>query len=178
MGRKISIDSATLFNKGLEMIEARWLFGIPMEKIDVVIHPQSIVHSMVEFVDGSILAQLGSTDMVLPIQFALTYPERLAGPCAPLDLAALGRLDFETPRTDLFPALHLARRAGGAGGTLPAVLNAANEAAVEAFLEGRITFPEIWEKVERAMNSVPFVQHPTLDQLVAADRAAHAIVVK
>jgi len=176
MGRKISIDSATLFNKGLEMIEARWLFGIPMEKIDVVIHPQSIVHSMVEFVDGSILAQLGSTDMALPIQFALTYPERIAGPCAPLDLAALGRLDFETPRLDLFPSINLARRAGTAGGTLPAVLNAANEAAVEAFLEGRISFPGIWKNVEQAMESVPFVEHPSLDQLVTADRAARESV--
>jgi 1-deoxy-D-xylulose-5-phosphate reductoisomerase len=176
MGRKISIDSATLFNKGLEMIEAKWLFGIPMEKIEVVIHPQSIVHSMVEFIDGSIIAQLGSTDMALPIQFALTYPKRLAGPCAPLDLTALGRLDFEAPRTDLFPAINLARRAGTAGGTLPAVLNAANEAAVEAFLAGKISFPGIWENVERAMDRVPFVEHPTLKQLVAADQAARASV--
>jgi len=176
MGRKITIDSATLFNKGLEMIEARWLFGIPMEKIEVVVHPQSIVHSMVEFVDGSILAQLGSTDMALPIQFALTYPERVAGPCAPLDLAALGILDFETPHTELFPALDLARRAGTEGGTLPAVLNAANEAAVEAFLAGKLSFPGIWEKVERAMEGVPFIEHPTLGQLLAADQAARIFV--
>ena len=176
MGRKITIDSATLFNKGLEMIEARWLFGIPMEKIEVVVHPQSIVHSMVEFVDGSILAQLGSTDMALPIQYALTFPERLAGPCAPLDLAALGRLDFETPRTDLFPALDLARRAGNAGGTLPAVLNAANEAAVEAFLEEKLSFPGIWESVRRAMDAIPFIEHPTLEQLIEADRVARAVV--
>lgn len=176
MGRKISIDSATLFNKGLEMIEARWLFGIPMEKIDVVIHPQSIIHSMVEFIDGSILAQLSSTDMALPIQFALTYPERLAGPCVPLDLATLGRLDFEAPRTDCFPAINLARRAGTAGGTLPAVLNAANEAAVEAFLAGQINFPAIWEKVEQAMERVPFVQHPSLKELIAADQAARNCV--
>ena len=165
MGRKISVDSATLFNKGLEMIEARWLFGIPMERIDVVIHPQSIVHSMVEFVDGSILAQLGSTDMALPIQYALTYPDRVAGPCAPLDLATLGRLEFEPPRTELFPALDLARRAGTAGGTLPAVLNAANEAAVDACLEGRLPFPGIWERVASAMDSVPFVEHPMLDHV-------------
>lgn len=176
MGRKISIDSATLFNKGLEMIEARWLFGIPMEKIDVVIHPQSIVHSMVEFVDGSIIAQMSSTDMALPIQFALTYPDRFAGPCAPLNLAAIGSLDFEEPRTDLFPALDLARRAGTAGGTLPAVLNAANEAAVEAFLTGRLSFPGIWKSVERAMDTVPFVEHPSLEQLIEADRAARKIV--
>jgi 1-deoxy-D-xylulose-5-phosphate reductoisomerase len=176
MGRKISIDSATLFNKGLEMIEARWLFGIPMDRIDVVIHPQSIVHSMVEFVDGSILAQLGSTDMALPIQYALTYPERVEGPCAPLDLAMLGRLDFEPPRTDLFPALDLARRAGSAGGTLPAVLNAANEAAVEAFLDGRLSFPGIWERVAAAMDAVPFEPHPDLARLVEADAAARRAV--
>ena len=176
MGRKISIDSATLFNKGLEMIEARWLFNIPMEKIDVVIHPQSIVHSMVEFVDGSMMAQMSSTDMALPIQYALTYPERYAGPCAPLDLTSVGRLDFEAPRTDLFPALDLARRAGTKGGTLPAVLNAANEAAVEAFLAGRLSFPGIWESVERAMDTVPFVEHPSLDELIKADKAAREIV--
>lgn len=176
MGRKISIDSATLFNKGLEMIEARWLFGIPMEKIDVVIHPQSIVHSMVEFVDGSIIAQMSSTDMALPIQYALTYPDRFAGPCAPLDLAAIGRLDFEEPRTDLFPALDLARRAGKAGGTLPAVLNAANEAAVDSFLTGRLSFPGIWESVERAMDTVPFVEHPSLEQLIESNREARKVV--
>jgi len=176
MGQKISVDSATLFNKGLEMIEAQWLFGIPMEKIDVIIHPQSILHSMVEFVDGSIIAQLSSTDMALPIQFALTYPARVPGPCAPLDLAALGRLDFETPRTDLFPALGLARRAGIAGGTLPAVLNAANEAAVESFLSGRLSFPGIWHTVEQAMDSVPFIEHPTLDQLIRADLEARAFI--
>ena len=176
MGRKITIDSATLFNKGLEMIEARWLFGTTMDRIDVVIHPQSIVHSLVEFLDGSILAQMGSTDMALPIQYALTHPERVAGPCAPLDLASLGKLEFEAPRSDLFPALDLARRAGTAGGTLPAVLNAANEAAVDAFLAGRLSFPGIWESVARAMDSVPFVEHPTLDQLIEADTAARAAV--
>jgi 1-deoxy-D-xylulose-5-phosphate reductoisomerase len=147
-----------------------------MERIDVVIHPQSIVHSMVEFVDGSVLAQMSSTDMALPIQYALTYPERYAGPCAPLDLTSVGRLDFEAPRSDLFPALDLARRAGTAGGTLPAVLNAANEAAVEAFLAGRLSFPGIWESVEQAMDTVPFVKHPSLDELIAADEAARKII--
>lgn len=176
MGRKISVDSATLFNKGLEMIEAGWLFGIPMERIDVVIHPQSIVHSMVEFVDGSILAQMSSTDMALPIQHALTYPRRLAGPCAPLDLTAMGKLEFEPPRADLFPALDLARRAGTAGGTLPAVLNAANETAVEAFLAGHIRFPGIWESVAKAMDDVPFVKHPSLEELIEADRRARNAV--
>jgi len=176
MGRKISVDSATLFNKGLEMIEAKWLFGMPMGRVDVIVHPQSIVHSMVEFLDGSILAQLGSTDMALPIQYALTYPERVTGPCAPLDLTALGKLEFEAPRTDLFPALDLARRAGTTGGTLPAVLNAANEAAVDAFLAGRLSFPGIWESVAHAMDTVPFVEHPTLDQLIEADAAARVAV--
>jgi 1-deoxy-D-xylulose-5-phosphate reductoisomerase len=176
MGRKISIDSATLFNKGLEMIEAKWLFGVPMDRIDVVVHPQSIVHSMVEFLDGSVIAQLGSTDMALPIQYALTYPERLSGPCAPLDFTSLGKLEFEPPRIDLFPALELARHAGTAGGTLPAVLNAANEAAVEAFLGGRIPFPGIWESVARAMDAVPFVAHPTLAQLLQADQEAKSFV--
>jgi len=176
MGRKITVDSATLFNKGLEMIEAKWLFNMPMERVDVIVHPQSIVHSMVEFVDGSILAQLGSTDMALPIQYALTYPERFAGPCAPLDLTALGKLEFETPRTDLFPAIDLARRAGTAGGTLPAVLNAANEAAVDAFLVGRLSFPGIWESVARVMDAVPFVEHPTLAELLEADRSARILL--
>jgi 1-deoxy-D-xylulose-5-phosphate reductoisomerase len=131
---------------------------------------------MVEFVDGSIMAQMSSTDMALPIQYALTYPERIAGPCAPLDLTSVGRLDFEAPRTDLFPALELARRAGTLGGTLPAVLNAANETAVEAFLAGRLSFPGIWESVARAMDSIPFVEHPSLDELIDADTAARAVV--
>ena len=172
MGRKISIDSATLFNKGLEMIEARWLFDVPMEKVDVVIHPQSIVHSMVEFVDGSLLAQLSHSDMCFPIQYAVTWPERVSNSLRPLDLAALGRLDFESPRRSDFPALDLARRAGEAGGSLPAVLNAANEVAVQAFLEHRIRFPQIWEIVERVMDECPFLAHPSLDELSQIDRKA------
>ncbi len=135
MGRKITIDSATLFNKGLEMIEARWLFDIEMDRVGVVVHPQSIVHSMVEFVDGSMLAQLSTPDMCLPIQYALTYPERVqpASECR-RTWRSLGTLTFEEPDLERFPALNLARRAGEAGGTLPAVLNAANEVAVEAFV--------------------------------------------
>src|SRR5690606_26548206 len=132
MGPKITIDSATLFNKGLEMIEARWLFGIGMDRIDVVVHPQSIVHSMVEFIDGSILAQLSRTDMCVPIQYALTWPARMKGGLKPLDFPSLAKLEFEAPRTADFPALDLARRAGTTGGTLPAVFNAANEVAVDA----------------------------------------------
>src|SRR6478672_7519645 len=149
MGPKITIDSATLFNKGLEMIEAHWLFGVEMKRVEVVIHPQSIVHSMVEFVDGSLLAQLSHSDMRFPIQYAVTWPERVSNSLRPLDLSALGRLDFEAPRLSDFPALDLARRAGETGGSLPATLNAANEVAVQAFLEQRIKFPRIWETVER-----------------------------
>jgi 1-deoxy-D-xylulose-5-phosphate reductoisomerase len=169
MGRKITIDSATLFNKALEMIEARWLFDIGMDRIDVIIHPQSVVHSMVEFVDGSQLAQLSRSDMCFPIQYAVTYPDRVAGSLAPLDLASLGRLDFEAPREDVFPSLRLARAAGAAGGTLPAVLNAANEVAVAAFLDGRAAFPRIWEIVESALEAHSPEAHPGLPQLLAAD---------
>jgi 1-deoxy-D-xylulose-5-phosphate reductoisomerase len=172
MGRKITIDSATLFNKGLEMIEARWLFGVPMNRVDVVVHPQSIVHSMVEFVDNSVLAQLSHSDMCFPIQYAVTWPDRVPNNLAPLDFAKLASLHFEAPRVDAFPALRLAREAGEAGGTLPAVMNAANEVAVEAFLIERIKFPEIWQSVERVMQRHEVVQHPALEQLIEADRWA------
>src|SRR5579863_8094823 len=151
MGRKITIDSATLFNKGLEMIEARWLFDIEMGRVKVVVHPQSVVHSMVEFVDGSIIAQLSTPDMCLPIQYALTYPERARSERVQTNLAKLGTLTFEEPDTDRFPSLNLARKAGDLGGTLPAVLNAANEIAVDAFVNRKITFPQITEIVERTM---------------------------
>ena len=141
MGRKITIDSATLFNKGLEMIEARWLFDIEMARVGVVVHPQSVVHSMVEFVDGSMLAQLSTPDMCLPIQYALTYPDRAPSGRVQTNLAKLGSLTFEEPDAERFPALELARRAGEIGGTLPAVLNAANEVAVEAFVNQQNQFP-------------------------------------
>ena len=143
MGRKITIDSATLFNKGLEMIEARWLFDIGIERVGVLVHPQSIVHSLVEFVDGAMLAQLSTPDMCLPIQYALTYPDRAPSERVQTDFAKLGSLTFEEPDAERFPALNLARRAGEAGGTLPAVLNAANEVAVEAFVNHKINFPQI-----------------------------------
>lgn len=169
MGRKITIDSATLFNKGLEMIEARWLFGIGMEKIDVVVHPQSIVHSMVEFVDGSVLAQLSRTDMCFPIQYALTWPDRLRGGLEPLDFAQLAKLDFEAPRHDDFPALGLARRAGLEGGTLPAVFNAANEVAVDAFVGRRIGFPDIWRVVAETMELHQIAPATELATLLRAD---------
>jgi 1-deoxy-D-xylulose-5-phosphate reductoisomerase len=169
MGRKITIDSATLFNKGLEMIEARWLFGVPMEQVDVVVHPQSIVHSLVEFVDGSQLAQLSHSDMCFPIQYAVTYPDRLPNRLKPLNLAEVGALHFEKPDPDRFPALRLAREAGMTGGTLPAVMNAANEIAVPAFLEGKIPFPAIWETVETVMRQHRLVEHPQLEEILKAD---------
>ncbi|MEM8954693.1 MAG: 1-deoxy-D-xylulose-5-phosphate reductoisomerase [Verrucomicrobiota bacterium] len=174
MGKKITIDSATLFNKGLEMIEARWLFGVEMERVDVVVHPQSIVHSMVEFVDGSVLAQLSHSDMCFPIQYAVTWPERVANRLEPLDFEALSKLDFEGPRWDDFPALGLAKEAGMRGGTLPAVMNAANEVAVEGFLGGRVSFPEIWQSVGAAMGAHTVVDYPTLEQLLEADAWARS----
>ena len=169
MGRKITIDSATLFNKGLEMIEARWLFDVAMDRVDVIVHPQSIIHSMVEFVDGSVLAQLSHSDMCFPIQFAVTWPDRVANSLRPLDFAALGQLEFAAPRYDDFPALDLAKRAGTVGGTLPAVLNATNEVAVAAFLEGRGSFPDIWRTVARVMEAHIVIPHPTLPQILEAD---------
>ncbi|MFZ4116438.1 MAG: 1-deoxy-D-xylulose-5-phosphate reductoisomerase [Chthoniobacterales bacterium] len=178
MGPKITIDSATLFNKGLEMIEAHHLFHIPMEKIDVVVHPESIIHSMVEFVDGSILAHMSQNDMMFPIQCAVTYPDRVAGPCPFLDLPGIGALHFEAPRHDVFPALRLARQAGAIGGTMPAVLNAANEKAVELFLAGSIAFPDIWKYVEEAMELIPYILQPTLGEIITADQAARKVVLQ
>ena len=169
MGRKITIDSATLFNKGLEMIEAKWLFDVPMDKIEVVVHPQSIVHSMVEFTDNSVIAQLSHSDMCFPIQYAVTWPDRVPNNLRPLDFAKLAALHFEAPRVDDFPAINLARHAGTVGGTLPAVLNAANEVAVEAFLNGQLSFPGIWHTVERVMTAHQVIAHPTLEALIEAD---------
>ena len=172
MGQKITIDSATMFNKGLEMIEAHWLFGLPMRQVDVVVHPQSIVHSLVEFIDGSVLAQLSVTDMCFPIQYAVTYPERMPSGLPPLDLAKLGTLSFEQPDEKRFPALRLAREAGEQGGTLPGVLNAANEVAVEAFLSERISFPRIWGMVEEVMKKHQTEKEPSLEAIIDADRWA------
>jgi 1-deoxy-D-xylulose-5-phosphate reductoisomerase len=172
MGPKITIDSATLFNKGLEMIEAHWLFGVEMKRVEVVIHPQSIVHSMVEFADGSTLAQLSYSDMCFPIQYAVTWPFRVPNTLPPLDFSKLSKLEFFTPRYDEFPALNLARRAGETGGTLPAVMNAANEVAVAAFLDRRLSFPRIWQIVEEVMNRHASVAHPDLDAILRADQWA------
>jgi len=178
MGRKITIDSATIFNKGLEMIEARWLFDIEMPRVSVVVHPQSVVHSMVEFVDGSMLAQLSTPDMCLPIQYALTYPERVGSERVQTNLAKLGSLTFEEPDPDRFPALNLARRAGEIGGTMPAVLNAANEVAVEAFVNRRISFCQISEVVARTLQAHQLNPSPTLMQILEADAWARAQAVR
>src|SRR5437762_1178972 len=174
MGPKITIDSATLFNKGLEMIEAHWLFGVPMNQVEVVIHPQSIVHSMVEFADGSTLAQLSYSNMCFPIQYAVTWPDRVANTLPPLDFSTLSKLEFEIPRYDDFPALNLARKAGEIGGTLPAVMNAVNEIAVAGFLNRQLRFPQIWETVEQVMNRHTPVAHPNLDAILRADQWARA----
>ena len=178
MGPKITIDSATLFNKGLEMIEAHWLFGVEMKRVEVVIHPQSIVHSMVEFADGSALAQLSYSDMCFPIQYAVTWPDRVPNTLPPLDFSKLSKLEFFPPRYDDFPALNLARRAGETGGTLPAVMNAANEVAVAAFLDRQLRFPQIWQVVEQVMNRHTPVAHPDLDAILHADQWARAEAAK
>jgi 1-deoxy-D-xylulose-5-phosphate reductoisomerase len=172
MGPKITIDSATLFNKGLEMIEAHWLFDVEMKRVEVVIHPQSIVHSMVEFGDGSTLAQLSYSNMCFPIQYAVTWPDRVPNTLPPLDFSKLSRLEFFTPRYDDFPALNLARRAGETGGTLPAVMNAANEVAVASFLDRQVRFPDIWQIVEEVMNRHTSIAHPDLDAILQADQWA------
>src|SRR5438034_3447244 len=172
MGPKITIDSATLFNKGLEMIEAHWLFGVEMKHVEVVIHPQSIVHSMVEFADGSTLAQLSYSDMCFPIQYAVTWPDRVPNTLPTLDFGKLSKLELFTPRYDDFPALNLPRHAGEAGGTLPAVMNAANEVAVAAFLNRQIRFPQIWKTVAQVMDRHQTVAHPDLDAILAADKWA------
>lgn len=169
MGAKITIDSATMMNKGLEVIEAHWLFGISAEDIDVLIHPQSIIHSIVEFVDGSQIAQASHPDMRLPIQYALTYPERFDSPIEPLNLAEIGRLDFHEPDFRRFPSLILAYDALEAGGSAPCVLNAANEAAVALFLAGKISFAEIPRLINRALNSHETITNPSLDQIIEID---------
>ena len=177
MGEKITIDSATMFNKGLEMIEARWLFDVDIARIDVVIHPQSIVHSMVEFVDGSVLAQMSHSDMRFQIQYALTWPDRIAGSLPPLDWARLARLDFEEPRYDVFPALELARQAARRGGAAPAVLNAANEVAVAEFLAGRIAFPRIWQIVAAVLGKCGHRPGGDLETLLASDLESRGLAL-
>jgi len=171
MGAKISVDSATLMNKGLELIEAHYLFGLPSARIDIVIHPQSVVHSLVEFVDGSVLAQLGSPDMRIPIAYALAWPERMATPAQPLDLAGIARLEFEQPDPQRFPALRLAREALEAGAAAPVVLNAANEIAVASFLAGSIRFPQIVDVVQEALNAADYDVPGSIEDVIEIDRA-------
>jgi len=176
MGHKITIDCATLMNKGLEVIEAMRLYDMPLENVDVLIHRQSIVHSMVEFIDGSIMAQMGTPDMRLPIQLALTYPDRTACPVNPLDLTTCGSLTFSHPDLDAFPCLALARECAKAGGTACAVMNGANEAAVALYLEDKIGFYDIYKLVYGAVKAVPFILNPTLEEILEADRLAREYV--
>ena len=176
MGEKITIDCATLMNKGLEVIEAMRLYDLPLEQVDVVIHRQSIVHSLVEFVDGAVMAQLGSPDMRLPIQLAMTYPERVSCPVDALELTKCGPLTFTEPDMENFPCLALARACAKAGGTACPVMNGANEEAVAQFLRDEIGFYDIYDKVSRAVDTVPFIREPSLEQILEADRLARQIV--
>jgi len=175
MGQKISVDSATMMNKGLEVIEAHWLFGLPTQKIDVVLHRQSIIHSMVDYVDGSVLAQMGNPDMRTPIANALAWPERIDSGVAPLDLVAVGRLDFSVADHQNFPCLALAYQALEAGGTSTAILNAANEVAVEAFLQKQIRFTQIAQIIEQVLSKMPAGNGDTLEQVLADDQQARQL---
>ncbi|MDN7139445.1 1-deoxy-D-xylulose-5-phosphate reductoisomerase [Pseudomonas sp. JQ170] len=175
MGRKISVDSASMMNKGLELIEACWLFDARPSQVEVVVHPQSVIHSLVDYVDGSVLAQLGNPDMRTPIANALAWPQRIDSGVAPLDLFAIARLDFQAPDEQRFPCLRLARQAAEAGNSAPAMLNAANEVAVEAFLQRRIRFPEIASMIEQVLDQEPVVAVQTLDAVFAADQRARQL---
>jgi 1-deoxy-D-xylulose-5-phosphate reductoisomerase len=172
MGRKISVDSATMMNKGLEVIEAHWLFNAPADAIQVVVHPQSVIHSMVQYVDGSVMAQLGNPDMRTPIAYGLAYPERIDAGVAPLDLFKIARLDFVAPDFERFPCLELAYRALRAGGTVPSMLNAANEVAVEAFLNKRIAFLDIPRLIADVLDKLPSMTVNVLDDVLLADAQA------
>lgn len=176
MGAKVTIDSSTLVNKGLEVIEAKWLFGVGVDQIKVLVHRQSVVHSMVEFEDNAVIAQLGAPDMRLPIQYALTYPDRLPMQGNELDFTKYGALTFEEPDTDTFFALELARRAGREGGILPTIFNSADEAAVELFMKGKLTYLGISDAIQKAMESVKNIENPTLEQILEADKYARTLV--
>ena len=170
MGRKVTIDSATLMNKGLEVIEAKWLFGVESDDIEVVVHPQSVVHSMVQFQDGSIKAQLGVPTMETPIQYALTFPERIESYLPRFDFANYPNLTFENPDRETFRCLELAYYAIGCGGNMPCIMNAANEVAVQRFIDGKIGFLDIADYVEAAMQKAPFIANPTLEDLLQTDK--------
>ena len=176
MGRKITIDSATMVNKGLEVMEAKWLFGVTYDQVEVVVQPQSVIHSMVEFQDGAVMAQLGTPDMKLPIQYALYYPQRRFLSGERLDFAKLGRITFEAPDTENFRGLSLAYEAGRAGGNRPAVFNAANERAVSLFLDRKIGFLEITDIIQEALESVPFQDSPGVEQILEAEAAAYELI--
>ena len=176
MGRKITIDSSTLVNKGLEVMEAKWLFGMELDRIQVVIHPQSIIHSAVQYVDGAIIAQMGMPDMKLPIQYALFYPDRRPMQGKRVDLFALGQLTFERPDTDTFPGLALAYRAAEEGGSMPTVYNAANERAVELFLNRKLSYPGIAELIGEAMERHRKVENPTVEEILAAERQTYEYI--
>jgi 1-deoxy-D-xylulose-5-phosphate reductoisomerase len=175
MGAKISVDSATMMNKGLELIEAHHLFGVPSDRLDVLVHPQSVIHSMVEYVDGSILAQLGSPDMRIPIAYALSWPERMATPAEELDLARIGSLSFEAPDLDRFPAIRVSREAMEAGGAAPIILNAANEEAVSSFLARRIGFLDIIRTIEEALTRMDATSPHSIAEVIDIDRKARAM---
>lgn len=178
MGRKITIDSATLVNKGLEVIEAKWLFGVEPEQIQVVVQPKSLIHSMVQFEDGAVIAQLGTADMKLPIQYALTWPERAPLPGERLDFAAIGRIAFEAPDTETFLGLPLAYRAIKAGGSMPAVFSAANERAVALFLDRKISFLQIYEVIEAAMEDRRVIPNPSVEQILEAQRQSDELIAR
>ncbi|MNC25405.1 1-deoxy-D-xylulose 5-phosphate reductoisomerase [compost metagenome] len=175
MGAKITIDSATMMNKGLEVIEAHWLFNMDYDRIEVILHAESVIHSMVEFCDRSVIAQMGSPDMRIPIQYALTYPNRKPTPAEPLRLAEIGSLNFRTMDMERYPCLAMAYESGKAGGTAPTVYSAANEAAVALFLQGRISFLEIEDRIARALDAHQTVSHPELEEILLADRQARQI---
>ena len=175
MGPKITVDSSTMMNKGLEIIEAVHLFGVRPEQIEVVVHRESVIHSMVEFADNAVVAQMAVPDMRLCIQYALTYPDRTASPCRELDLFEVGELTFRRPDEDTFPLLALARKAIGRGGNVPAAMNGANEAAVWKFLRGELRYPELFERVALAAESVPYIANPTLDEILETDRRARLV---
>ena len=178
MGKKISVDSATMMNKGLEVIEAHWLFNAPVDAIQVVVHPQSVIHSMVQYVDGSVMAQMGNPDMRTPIAYALAYPERIASGVEPLDLFKVAKLDFVVPDFVRFPCLALAYQALRVGGTAPAVLNAANEVAVDAFLNNEISFLAIPRLIEKVLDAVDVVAVNTLDDVLQADEVARGVALE
>ena len=178
MGPKITIDSATLMNKSLEVIEAAWLFGADIDQVEVVIHPQSIIHSMVEFKDGSVLSQMSSPDMVFPIQYALTYPKRYEGSMKPMDFTAGLTLDFEGPDHERFPSIRMAKEVFKKGGTAPAVFNAANEVAVSSFLNENISFDKIWTVIEQTISIHSFIKSPSLNEIIEADSEARKIAQK